>query len=920
MRPFRRAPRPNPVNRSYLVVCAVAGILSIGWATLLVFQIGGDSASQSISNIGCLLAAFAGAAGCLKAAERGDVYRRTWLFLGASCAAWGLGQLVWTWYESIGREVPFPSYADIGYLCLPPLAAIGLLVLPGATQSLAGRVRTLIDGMMIAGAVLLCSWVVVLDEVYAAGGDTFVATAISLAYPLGDVVLITIGLYVLLRTRDNRHRAFPVWIIVLGLCAFAVADSGFAYLGATGSYGSGSIIDLGWFFCFVAIMLAGLRPPPIVPEVDVEEEDTGTVGILLPYFAVGLALVTSSLEIIRTGQTDIIVSWCRTFIIAAMVVRQILTLAENRRLTRHLEDRLVELRASEQRFESLVQHSSDVVTVVDTAGSVLYQSESVERVFGYTVDDIFGKSIAALIEEGSARAFTEGLSEIAARPYEIRVLEVRVRHASGRSCLAEVTMTNLLENPSVRGIVLNTRDVTDRKMLEDQLVYSAFHDSLTTLANRALFRDRVDDTLKLGGRDGVAVLFLDLDSFKQVNDLLGHASGDLLLVQVAERLRESVRPGDTVARLGGDEFAVLLESADDAVAVDVAKRITTALRRPFTVDGHEILVRGSLGLAIASSDVRNADRLLRNADLAMYRAKAAGEGGFERYDPEMHVDLVERLQLEADLRRAVHANELILHFQPIVTLGDRRLCGAEALVRWKHPSRGLMAPSAFIPISEDSGLIVSLGQWVLHEACRQAQSWREKHKLEDFRISVNISGGQIRKGFVEQVASALEAAGLPADCLVLEMTESVLMDHSEENLGYFMALKGMGVRLAIDDFGTGYSSLSYLHRFPVDVLKIDRSFVDALGDSLSDRALVTTIVQLGRTLHMRTVAEGIETEAQAAALEEMGCEFGQGYYFSRPILGRQLEKLMGAGAVPPARLRSRSLGTVRAGNLTRRAS
>ena len=261
----------------------------------------------------------------------------------------------------------------------------------------------------------------------------------------------------------------------------------------------------------------------------------------------------------------------------------------------------------------------------------------------------------------------------------------------------------------MRGIVLNTRDVSERKMLEDQLVYSAFHDSLTTLANRALFRDRVEDTLETVGRDGIAVLFLDLDSFKQVNDLLGHASGDLLLVQVAERLRQSVRPGDTVARLGGDEFAVLLEGADDATAVDVAERITNALQTPFVVDGQEILVRGSLGLAIASADAQSADKLLRNADLAMYRAKAAGEGGFARYDPEMHVDLVERLQLEVDLRRAIAGNELVLDYQPIVEIATGRIAGVETLVRWRHPTRGLMQPASFIPIAEDSGLIVVLG-------------------------------------------------------------------------------------------------------------------------------------------------------------------------------------------------------------------
>jgi diguanylate cyclase (GGDEF)-like protein/PAS domain S-box-containing protein len=514
-------------------------------------------------------------------------------------------------------------------------------------------------------------------------------------------------------------------------------------------------------------------------------------------------------------------------------------------------------------------------------------------VFGFPVDAVSGKSIRMLLDDESGRHLERVVREIASESHGIRVLDLRVVTASGHVCQVEMTVTNLLDNPSVQGIVLNTRDVSERKMLEDQLVYSAFHDSLTTLANRALFRDRVEDTLEAAGRDGIAVLFLDLDSFKQVNDLLGHASGDLLLVQVAERLRHSVRPGDTVARLGGDEFAVLLEGADDATAVDVARRITNALRTPFVIDGQEILVRGSLGVAIATSDVQNADKLLRNADLAMYRAKAAGEGGFERYDPEMHADLVDRLQLEVDLRRAIDGNELVLYYQPIVEMTTGRISGVETLVRWRHPTRGLLEPSSFIPIAEDSGLIVALGRWVLREACYQVSAWRSKHGFSGLTISVNISTGQLRPGVTEQVAALLEETRLPAECLVLEMTESVLMD-TAENLAYLTAMKEMGVRLAIDDFGTGFSSLSYLHRFPVDVLKIDRSFVDALSDSPTERALVATIIQLGRTLHMRTIAEGVETETQARALVEMGCELGQGYHFSRPVPARQFERLLGA--------------------------
>jgi len=887
-------------RRSYWIALGVAATITALWSAALVTQQGGAVGSQAISNVGLALAALAASAACARAARRRDAYRRSWLLLAGFALSWGIGQILWTWYESIvGREVPFPSLADIGYLAAPPLAAAALLLLPGTTQSIAGRIRTVIDGLMIAGSVLLTSWVVVLDQLFRAGGDGLLPQVISLAYPLGDVVVITIVLYVLMRGRQRRPNPFPLGLIGLGLVAFAVADSGFAWQSATGAYASGSLVDIGWFLGYALIFVAAMRPAQ--PDLVKREDDTErrTFGLLLPYAAVGMALATSSLELLRTGSFDQVISWIRTFIIIAMVARQILTLLENRSLTRHLEARVVELRASEQRFEALVQHSSDVVTVIDVEGEVRYQSESIERVFGYPPDAVVGRPLAQLLDQASAERLDSIVSQLRTEPYGIAVLELQVQHQAGHLCQAEMTITNLLDNPSVCGFVLNTRDISERKTLQDQLVYSAFHDSLTTLANRALFRDRVDETLRANANreEGVAVLFLDLDGFKQVNDLLGHASGDLLLVQVAERLRSCVRPGDTVARLGGDEFAVLLEDADDTTAIEVAERITSSLRAPFRIDHQEILVRGSLGLAIASYDVHDADRLLRNADLAMYRAKAAGEGSFERYDPDMHVDLVERLQLEADLRRAIESEELVLQYQPIVKLSSGGLVGVEALVRWKHPTRGLMPPSWFIPIAEESGLIVPMGRWVLHEACQQMVSWQQKHPSTRLTVSVNVSAGQLRHEFADDVAQILRTTGLAPDCLVLEMTESVLMDHTEENLAHFTRLKAMGVRLAIDDFGTGFSSLSYLHRFPVDILKIDRSFVDMLSDTEQDSEIVGTIVRLGQSLRMPTIAEGIESEAQMHVLRELRCELGQGYYFARPLTSRQIEKILGGNTV-----------------------
>jgi diguanylate cyclase (GGDEF)-like protein/PAS domain S-box-containing protein len=582
------------------------------------------------------------------------------------------------------------------------------------------------------------------------------------------------------------------------------------------------------------------------------------------------------------------VSWSRSAIILLIVGRQLLTLLENRSLTRGLEARVesrtAQLRESEQRFQALVQHSSDVVTVIDGEGVVTYQSESISRVFGYDPEYFTGVELIERMLSEAAPILTAAIEAVSSTAYATRVVEMPMLHADGHRCLAEVTLTNLLADPSVRGIVLNSRDISERKELEDQLVHEAFHDGLTKLANRALFKDRLEVALRR--REDVAILFLDLDGFKEVNDSLGHPAGDVLLMQVAMRLGEAVRDGDTVARFGGDEFAVLIDAVDTPEdADDLAMRVVAALDEQFVIENQEIHVQGSIGIALTGPDARDADQLMRNADLAMYRAKSAGSGQFARYDPQMHSGLVERLQLAADLRRALeNGGELEMHYQPTVELRTGTIVGFEALVRWRHPLRGLISPIDFIPLAESTGLIRPLGRWVLAESCRQAVEWSRDEPDRPMTMAVNVSGRQFDQPDLPAiVAEVLATTGLPAERLCLEMTESVLMTDTEENLAVLLSLKDIGVGLAIDDFGTGYSSLAYLRRFPVDTLKIDRSFVERLSGATPDAALARTIVQLGQSLGMATVAEGIEQYAQFLALRRMGCDLAQGYYFSRPL-------------------------------------
>ena len=448
--------------------------------------------------------------------------------------------------------------------------------------------------------------------------------------------------------------------------------------------------------------------------------------------------------------------------------------------------------------------------------------------------------------------------------------------------------TNLLHQPGVRGIVLNARDISRHKSLETQLVQRALHDQLTGLPNRTLFMDRLEQAIERSARRGkfAAVLFLDLDRFKLVNDNLGHDNGDQLLVKVAERLRGCLRRVDTIARIGGDEFTVLLEdvgvSADAAL---VAERIIEAFRGSFRIENQEIFVGASIGIALGGRDQgTTAQGLLRNADIAMYRAKANGRACFEVFKASMRETVKGRLKMETELRRALDRGELRLHYQPQVDLRSARIVGLEALVRWEHPERGLVPPGSFIPMAEETGLILPIGRWVLETACRQASIWRADTEIGlDLVMAVNLSPRQFRHPrLVQDVGQVLAESGLDASGLEVEITEGTAMGDADATVKTLEHLKAIGIRLAIDDFGTGYSSLGYLKRFPIDVLKVDRSFVAGLPANRGDAAIVRAVVGLTRALGLKAVAEGVETTEQLAELRGLGCDQGQGYLFGRP--------------------------------------
>jgi diguanylate cyclase (GGDEF)-like protein len=447
-----------------------------------------------------------------------------------------------------------------------------------------------------------------------------------------------------------------------------------------------------------------------------------------------------------------------------------------------------------------------------------------------------------------------------------------------------------------------SRDITARKLAEEQLARRAFYDPLTELPNRALFLDRLQHLFHRArralGNPLFALLYLDLDRFKAINDSLGHEAGDELLIGTARRLERCLRPGDTLARLGGDEFTVLLDNiGGEADATGVAERIHEELAAPLEVRGYEMFTSVSVGIALSSANYERPEDMLRDADTAMYRAKAGGRSRHQVFVGDMHQRAVSSLRLETDLRRALERHEIVPYYQPIVNLDDGAVLGFEALARWRHPSRGLIPPELFIPVAEETGLVAKIGEWMLLSACRQAREWQQKHRRwSALGVSVNVSGRQLSQGtLATEVERVLGRTGLDPACLTLEITESALMHNLSAGAGVVQRLHAMSVGLHLDDFGTGYSSLAYLHSFPVHALKVDRSFVNRMDHALPQSAIVKAIVSLAHNLGMDVVAEGVETRAQADALRALGCRRGQGFLFSEPLPAAEAERLLAGG-------------------------
>ncbi|HXG95051.1 MAG TPA: EAL domain-containing protein [Blastocatellia bacterium] len=564
------------------------------------------------------------------------------------------------------------------------------------------------------------------------------------------------------------------------------------------------------------------------------------------------------------------------------------------------ERHLAELQESEERFRSAFDHAPIGIAIVSPEGRWLSVNRSLCEIVGYSEEELLATNTQAITHESDFGQFMSKVNEVLDGRTLTEQMEKRYIHKAGYEVWVMASISLIREPRSkASNLIFQVQHISDRKRAEEQLRHEALHDMLTGLPNRANFMQKLRgalDRVKAGGDAAFAVLFLDLDRFKVINDSLGHMAGDQLLIGIARRLRNCLRPGDVVARLGGDEFTILLNNIKDkSDAEHVADRVQRMISQPFTLGGYETSTTVSIGIAFPSPEYQQAEDLLRDADTAMYQAKSLGKAQFVIFDKKMHTHAMSIMQIESDLRRSIDRHEFLIHYQPIISLQNGVLAGFEALIRWRHPERGLISPSDFIPVAEETGLIVPIGEWVLKESCRQMRRWQKSFNSSPLFISVNLSSKQFAHStLLEQIVETLDATGLDPCSLKLEITESVVMQNIEVATGMLEHLRSIGVQLSIDDFGTGYSSLSYLYRLPIDTLKIDRSFISHLSGNNENREIVRTIITLAKTLGMGVVAEGIETQDQLDLLKNLKCDYGQGYLYSKPLEANAAEQLIAA--------------------------
>ncbi|SHH92859.1 putative bifunctional diguanylate cyclase/phosphodiesterase [Streptomyces sp. 3214.6] len=952
----RIAQPPTGGSRSNLVHQLLLAVMCAGYAVGSALGWGSDELALIMGDFGLTAAAGTAAVSCLLYTRTRRVrFRPAWLLFSLSSAMAALGNFVWGWYEVVlGQPVPSPSIADVFFLCFAPPAIVGLLVLAARPMTKAGWVCLALDAWLIAGSLLTLSWSLALAQAAKFDGPSVAHAALSLAYPLLDIALVSMVLVLHFRRSPVNRPAVNTAVGALALTV--MCDALFTSPLLHNNYRSGQLLDAGWFAGSLLLAYApwaasrqgaadeghtrvvhehvpgqqraGGHPhgpsrtaqhpsaPAAVPQTPdrtplpggeagrypVTRPITGSLAALTPYLAAAVCTLGILYNVLNGHSVDRVVLLTGGAVVLALVVRQGIMLLDNVSLTQ-------ELAQQENHFRSLVQGSSDVIMIAAHSGILRYVSPAAAGVYGRPAEELVGTELAHLIHpEDLGCVVHEVRRFLAVSPQEEPTTRIECRFRSGDGGWLNVEST---VNRHHGGLIFNSRDVTERVRLQAQLQHNAEHDPLTDLPNRALFTRRVQQALS-GRRSSdrgpalrnTAVLFIDLDGFKAVNDTIGHAAGDELLVQAARRLQDAVRHGDTASRLGGDEFAALIvgdgtrdRAARERHIMELADRLRLTLSQPYLIDGNEVRVAASIGVAFAEPGL-GAGELLRNADLAMYRAKAAGKGRVELYMPQMQQDVVRKAELATRLRAALHDGEFALLHQPLVRLEDGRISSVAAQARWRSSQGVLFTPAEFLRVAEDSDKTAELGRWMLEEAVEQAAD-RAASGL-NVPVVVRVSARRLldRSMPLGSVEALLTRHGLPSGALVVELSDTdprVPLDELERRLG---ALRRLGVRIALDGFGSGYATLTALRRLPVDVLKLDRTLVEGVVESARLHKITSGLLRIAGDLGLQSVAEGVDLPEQVVALRAMGCTHGQGMAFSGPLDEYRLRRALATGRYP----------------------
>ncbi|MEU7059852.1 EAL domain-containing protein [Streptomyces sp. NPDC046197] len=940
-------PRPSASGGGSRLIHQLAlAFVCAGYAVGSAFDWGSTVVALIMGDFGLSAAAGTAAVSCLLYARSPGVrFRPAWLLFALSSAMAALGNAIWGWYEVVLDEpVPSPSYADLFFLCFAPPAIVGLLVLAKRPVGKAGWVCLALDAWLIGGSLLTLSWSLALAQAAKFDGPSVAHTALSLAYPLLDIVLVSMVLALHFRRSSVNRTAVNTAIGALALTV--VCDALFTSPLLHNSYHSGQLLDAGWFAGSLLLAYAPWAAPRSAqPEAGRRETDgharvadgqhtrvvhehvpgqrgrsrslyvqppapggdhdrypvsrpiAGSLAALTPYLAAAVCTLGILFNVLNGHSVDHVVLITAGAVVLALVMRQGIMLLDNLKLAQ-------ELAQKENHFRSLVQGSSDVIMIAAPSGVLRYVSPAAAGVYGRSAEELVGTELAGLIHpEDLGCVVHEVRRFLAASPSQEPTTRIECRFRSGDGGWLNVESTI---NRHHGGLIFNSRDVTERVRLQAQLQHNAEHDPLTDLPNRALFTQRVQQALS-GRRSsdrGTAVLFIDLDGFKAVNDTIGHQAGDELLVQAARRLQEAVRYGDTASRLGGDEFAALIvgdgtrdRTAREGHILDLADRLRVTLSQPYLIDGNDVRVAASIGVAFAETGL-GAGELLRNADLAMYRAKAAGKGRVELYKPQMQQDVVRKAELATRLRAALHDGEFALLHQPVVCLEDGRITSVAAQARWRSSQGVLFTPAEFLRVAEDSDRTAELGRWMLEEAVEQAA----ERAATGLSVPVVVRMGARRLLDrllpIGSFEALLARHALPSGSLVIELSDlapGVSLDELERRLS---ALARLGVRIALDGFGGGYAAVTALRRLPVDILKLDRGLVEGVVESARLHKITNGLLRIATDLGLQSVADGVDLPEQVVALRAMGCTHGQGMAFSGPLDEYRLRRALSSGRYP----------------------